>query len=423
MDNLYKILSYLISPFLRIYFYSRCLYGKDNFHDVKNHFGIPTVARPNGPLIWIHAASIGESTSALTYIKHLKKNQKNLNVLLTTITVTSAKILETKLKNFEGCIHQFVVADNPSWVKKFLDYWCPNQAIFLESEIWPNTVSELHQRKIPIFLLNARLSPRSFQRWSYFAKSFSSILKKFTGILAQSDLDFQRYKKFSSDNVFKIDNLKYVNDLLPCNDELLKQLKKFCANKKVFVAASTHFGEEEEILKSHLQLKKIFPLITIIIPRHLNRIREICSLFEKYKIQFLLRSEMNSEKFSESKNFDVILIDTFGEVGTCFRVADVTFVGGSLVHVGGHNIYEPATFGKPVLHGPHMGNAIEVRDFLSENQIAFEVKSYEDIFKYCREFFSDKKLLEDIEKNSKRITKNNSLNQIDAIMKQLNNFH
>ncbi len=410
MGKFYKALSLLLAPILRIYFYSRCLYGKDNWEDVQNHFGQPNKLRPNGELVWIHAVSIGESTAALTYIKHLKENRPCLNILLTTTTVTSAKILESKLKNIEGCIHQFSVADNPRWIRKFLDYWKPKQAFFLESEIWPNTVDELYRRNIPLYLLNARLSPKSFKRWSYLKEFFSSILKKFTAILAQSELDEQRFKFFSDKNVFRIDNLKYANPPLPCNDELLSKLKEICKNKKILVAASTHHGEEEEILKAHLKLRKEFDLVTVIIPRHLNRIPEITKLFDKYQLTYQLRSELSSSVT------DIICIDTFGEVGTCFRLADITFVGGSLVPIGGHNVYEPVVFGKPVLFGSYMDNAIEVKDFVLKNQIGFEVKSYEDIVSHCREFFSHPELLKKIETKIKDLTRNESLQEIDKIV-------
>lgn len=411
MGKLYKTLFSLLSPFLRIYFYSRCLYGKDNWKDVQNHFGQPSKARPTGELVWIHAVSIGESTAALTYIKHLKEQHPQMNILLTTTTVTSAKILESKLKNVEGCIHQFSVVDNPRWIRKFLDYWKPAKAFFLESEIWPNTVDELYKRNIPLFLLNARLSLRSFKRWSYLRKFFSSVLKKFSGILTQSELDEQRFKFFSDQNVFKIDNLKYANPPLPCNDELLSKLKKICKNKKILVAASTHNGEEEEILKAHKKLKKEFDLVTIIIPRHLNRISEITKLFDKCKLAYQLRSQLSSAVT------DIILIDTFGEVGTCFRLADVTFVGGSLVPIGGHNIYEPIVFGKPVLFGPHMDNALEVRDLILKNQVGLEVKSFEDIATHCQNFFSHPEVLKEIETKTKTLTHNESLQQIDEIVK------
>lgn len=411
MDKLYKALFSLLSPLLKVYFYSRCLYGKDNWKDVQNHFGRPNKTRPAGELIWIHAVSIGESTAALTYIKHLKEKSPKTTILLTTTTVTSAKILESKLKNIKGCIHQFSVADNPRWIRKFLDYWKPNKVFFLESEIWPNTVNELYRRNIPLFLLNARLSPRSFKRWSYFKEFFCSVLKKFTGILAQSDLDAQRYGFFSEQNVFKIDNLKYANSPLPCNDELLSKLKEICKNKKTLVAASTHTGEEEEILKAHQKLKKEFNLVTIIVPRHLNRIAEIKKLFDKYHLTYQLRSQLSSVAT------DIILIDSFGEVGTCFRLADITFVGGSLVPIGGHNIYEPVIFGKPVLFGPHMDNALEVRDLVLKNQVGFEVKSSEDIIFYCRDFFSHPEILKKIESKIEALTHNESLQQIDKLVK------
>ena len=411
MGKLYKTLFSLLSPLLKIYFYSRCLYGKDNWEDVQNHFGQPNSPRPDGELIWVHAVSIGESTAALTYIQHLKKKFKNLNILLTTTTVTSAKILESKLKNIDGCIHQFSVADNPRWVCRFLDYWKPKKACFLESEIWPNTVDELRKRNIPFFLLNARLSPRSFKRWSYLKNFFSSILKKFTGILAQSELDEKRFKFFSNQNVFRIDNLKYANSPLPCNNELFSKLRKICKNKKIFVAASTHDGEEAEILKAHQRLEKEFDLVTIIIPRHLNRISGIPKLFGKYQLTYQLRSELSSAIT------DVILVDTFGEVGTCFRLADVTFVGGSLVPIGGHNPYEPVSLGKPVLFGPHMDNALEVRNLILKNQVGFEVKSAEDIASLCRNFFSNPDILKEIETKTKALTHNESLQQIDKIVK------
>lgn len=393
-----------------MYFYSRCLYGKDSWENVQNHFGQPNKPRPDGELIWIHAVSIGESTAALTYIRHLKEKRPYLNILLTTTTITSAKILESKLKNIDGCLHQFSVADNPRWIRRFLDYWIPKQAVFLESEIWPNTIDELYKRNIPLYLLNARLSPRSFKRWSYLKEFFSSILKKFTGILAQSESDEQRFKYFSNQNVFRIDNLKYANPPLPCNDALFSELKEICKNKKILVAASTHNGEEKEILKAHIELKKEFDLITVIIPRHLNRINEITKLFDKYQLTYQLRSKLSPFVT------DIICIDTFGEVGTCFRLADVTFVGGSLVPVGGHNIYEPVVFGKPVLFGPNMDNAMEVRDFILKNKAGFEVESYEDIVFRCRNFFSHTELLKDIEKKMKALTHNESLQQIDKIV-------
>ena len=407
----YSFLCILLAPLIKLYFYSRCLYGKDRFADVKNHFGEPTKKRPEGKLIWLHAASIGESTSALTYINHLLKNHEDLNVLLTTITVTSADILSKKLQDNPRCLHQFVVADNPLWVRKFLYYWNPEKAIFLESEIWPNTINELHKNQIPTYLLNARLSPRSYKRWSKLRDTFSSLLSKFTKILAQSELDKERFADFSPTNTFKIDNLKYANPKPKVDAELLKTLQTIGQNKKIFVAASTHEGEEEAIIQVHKLLQKKLDILTIIIPRHLTRIDKIQKLLDQNCINYALRSNLN-----ENLRPEIICVNTFGEVGTCFELADVTFVGGSLVPIGGHNIYEPVMFGKPVLFGSHMDNALEVKQMLVEKEVAFEVKSSEDIAKHCDDFFSSKDLLNDIQTKAQDATTNNSLQQIDSFI-------
>ena len=408
--KLYRFLFTICSPFLRLYFFVRCLYGKDKKESVKNHFGIATIKRPKGKLIWVHAASIGESTSALTFINHIKKQFPDLNVLITTITVTSAEILQPKIAKIPSCFHQFVVADNPSWIKNFMDYWKVDIAVFLESEIWPNIISEIHARSIPLFLLNARLSPKSFKRWSYFKNSFREILQKFTCILAQSEIDRERYASFSFENTRRIDNLKHANAVLACNEELLATFRKICKGKVVFTAASTHEKEEDIILEAHKKLRKHFDIVTIIIPRHLTRVKRVCEIIENYNCSFSLRSET-----SEDSKCEVYCIDTFGEVGTFFRLADVCFVGGSLVEIGGHNIYEPVALGKPVLFGPYMENAMEVRDFLKEKELGFEVNNSDDICNTCEQLLSGN-TLKNIHERALSITKNNSLNQIDEIM-------
>jgi 3-deoxy-D-manno-octulosonic-acid transferase len=409
MLNIYKALVFILSPFLKIYFYIRCLCGKDRIESVENHFGVATVQRPTGALIWIHAVSIGESTTALTYINHIKKQFPELNILLTTITVTSADILSSKIAKIRGCHHQFMVADNPVWIERFLDHWKPSAVFFLESEVWPSTVDSIYRRGIPLFLLNARLSPRSFGRWRLLKSFFKANLEKFTCILAQSRIDEERFRFFSPGNTRLIDNLKYANDLLPCNDSLLKTFQKICKNKKIFVAASTHEGEEEIILEAHRKLKSKFNLVTFIIPRHLDRIKKICEVFKSHDINFSLRSENNF-----SSNVEVFCVDTFGEVGTFFRLADVCFVGGSLVPVGGHNIYEPVALGKPVLHGPFMDNALEVMNMLKQKQVAFEVKNADEIYEICFALLLNSEKLEKISKLAMAATQNKSLEQIDT---------
>lgn len=402
---------YIVAPFLRLFFYMRCTYGKDKSQSVRNHFGMPTIQRPPGQCIWIHAASVGESLSALTYISHIKEHYPELNILLTTITVTSADLIAKKIANIPGCFHQFAVADHLPWIRRFLDYWQVSAAIFLESEIWPTTVSELSSRKIPTFLLNARLSPRSFHRWQYATNFLASTLSKFTAILTQSQTDSERYRYFSPDNVKVIDNLKYANSILPVDERLLSSFQQICANKKVLAAASTHDKEEDVICRAHKILKEQFDIITIIIPRHLTRIKDVCETISKHQLQYCLRS---AEKLNQTA--EIFCIDSFGEVGTFFRLADVCFVGGSLVPIGGHNILEPVALGKPVLHGRYMDNALEMRDFLQAEQVAFEVASSEDIANICANIFADTDYAKRLHKKAITLTANNSLKQIDEII-------
>jgi 3-deoxy-D-manno-octulosonic-acid transferase len=348
--------------------------------------------------------------AALTYINHIKRQFPDVNVLLTTITVTSTEVLAPKIAKIEGCFHQFAVADNPFWIEKFLNHWQPHVSFFLESEIWPNTIDALHKRKTPFFLLNARLSPRSFEKWKRAKRFFASILQKFTAILAQSDIDFQRFSSFSPQNTKYMDNLKYANEPLPCDNGLLKIFQKICVGKKVFVAVSTHEKEEDIVLEAHKKLKTKFDIVTIIIPRHLTRIKKICEIFQRHKVIFSLRSE------NLIKNSEVFCIDTFGEIGTFLRLADLCFVGGSLIPIGGHNIYEPIALGKPVLHGPFMANALAVRDFLHQKQVAFEVKNADDISEICTSLFLDSSKLESICQRAHEVSTNKALQQIDDIV-------
>jgi 3-deoxy-D-manno-octulosonic-acid transferase len=337
-----------------------------------------------------------------------------MQILLTTTTVASANLLRPKIARIEGCFHQFCVADHPVWIRKFLYHWRPCGAFFLESEIWPNIIGELYKRKIPIFLLNARLSQRSFCRWLKIRGFLAHTLKKFTMILAQSEMDRERYARFSSENVVRMDNLKYANDPLLCDDNLLEICRRMCVGRRVLVAASTHEGEEKILLEAHCGLRKEFNLITIIIPRHVSRVDQIYETAQKYGAKLSLRSH---ETFSN--DCDIFCVDTFGEVGTFFQLADICFVGGSLVPVGGHNICEPALFGKPVLHGPFIDNARESAELLKNLQIAFEVRTATDICYVCEEFWKNPDRLIALAERAATISKNRALAQIDEATEKL----
>jgi 3-deoxy-D-manno-octulosonic-acid transferase len=389
---------------------------------VKNSFGESDTVRPSGSLIWVHAASIGEAVAALTYIRHVKESREDLNVLLTTCTVTSADIVRPKLEKIPGCVHQFVVADNPAWIEKFLDSWRPSAAFFLESEIWPNTVDALHCRTIPIYLLNAGLSRRSFERWKKVDTLLTETLRKFSCIFARSDADLERFEYFSPLNTVRADNLKYAGTKLPCNEELAEIFRNICAGKKILVAASTHEKEEEIIAAAHVMLKEKFDVMTVIIPRHLSGVKRVGAAAQKRNLSCFFRSELSGKpeeylSADSKKSCDICCVDTFGEVGTFLRAADVCFVGGSLTPIGGHNLYEPVALGKAVLHGPYTEKIAEMRDFLKAEKLAFEVKNAHDICEICTQIFSDEKLRQEISEKALSVTKNNALSQIDSVVK------
>lgn len=409
----YRVLSQILSPLIRLYFYGRCWSGKDEKENVKNHFGLPTLERPEGKLIWIHAASIGEANSALTYIRHFKKKHPDMKVLLTTITLTSARMFREKVNAIPGCCHQFVVADVPGWVNRFLDYWQPSSVMFLESEIWPNIVNELHKRNIPMYLLNARLSDKSFENWKRAKDFMHNILLKFNKILAQSRDDTEKFKYFGTDNVVQIDNLKYANSVLPCDEGVLEAFRSFCSGRHIFTAVSTHEGEEEVILRAHKLMNREMPVTTIIIPRHIQRVPKIIEMAGKLNLTCSIKSAAVKGYLAQS---DIFIIDTYGEVGTFCRLAQVTFIGGSLVNLGGHNILEPAALGKVVLHGPYMSNFSEIAENLHKLNVAYEVKNAEDIARICLQMFKNPELLKEISETIPEKVQNKSLEQIDNLV-------
>lgn len=411
----YKVLTYSMYPFIKLWFYLRCLTGKDRLHNVKNHFGVATIKRPKGKFIWIHAASIGESLSAVTYINHLKKVYPDINILITTITVTSADILSKRLNSIKNCYHQYVVADALPWIRKFLDYWDVSAAVFLESEVWPNIIEELDERKIPVYLLNARLSKKSFERWRLLKKTAVGIFSKYTKILAQSELDKERFSFFSEFNVVKIDNLKYANATLPVDENLREMFTKIFFRKKVFVAASTHASEEAIIFEAFKKIRADFDTALVLIPRHLDRVSELKEYFKNEK--FFLRSEVHSDDLENFKVADICIVDTFGEVGTFFKLADLCFVGGSLVPIGGHNIYEPIALSKTVMFGPYMDNALEVRDLLIAKGVGFEVKNASSIAALSLRLLSAPEEMTELFKKAESLSKNKSLEQIDRFIK------
>ena len=359
----FYLLSVLLVPFVKAltsYRLKKGLEEKDRIHE---RYGISSVERPRDPLIWIHAASVGETISLIPLIKAYKTHYPTHNILLTTTTVTAASIIKQRLSGL--CIHQYVPFDVGPWVKRFLKDWKPQLAVLVESELWPNMITQVHKMKIPLVLLNARLSDRSYHRWLKFRCLAKQLLSRFSLCLAQSPRIAERLIHLGACNVEVMANLKFAADPLPVSADILQKLSHLCEGRAIWVAASTHASEEEIVIQTHHDLKKQFPnLLTILIPRHPSRSNKVEKLCEDSGLSVQSHSTINA---NSTADFDVYLVDTIGELGLFFSLSSIVFIGGSFVSVEGHNPIEPALFKCAVLWGPRMSNFKDVCAHLSDD--------------------------------------------------------
>ena len=359
----FYLLSILLLPFVRALTSYRLKNGLEEKNRTKERYGFASLERPRDPLIWIHAASVGETISLIPLIKSYKANYPTHSILLTTTTVTAASIVKERLSDF--CIHQYVPFDVGPWVNRFLKYWKPQLAVLVESELWPNMITQIYKMKIPLVLLNARLSNRSYHRWLKFKFLARLLLSRFSLCLAQSPQTAERLVHLGASKVEVMANLKFAADPLPVSTEKLQELSPLFKGRAIWVAASTHLGEEEITIQTHQDLKKQFPnLLTILIPRHPYRCDKIKKLCENSGLLVQTHSTLNTET---SPNFDIYLVDTIGELGLFFSLSSIVFIGGSFVSVEGHNPIEPALFKCAVLWGPRMSNFKDVCAHLSND--------------------------------------------------------
>jgi 3-deoxy-D-manno-octulosonic-acid transferase len=340
--------------------------GKEDPERLPERYGKASLPRPpNGQLIWFHGASVGESLSLLKLVQHLNAMRPFVNILVTTGTVTSAQLMARRLP--EGVFHQYVPLDVPHWVSAFLDHWKPQLVVFLESEIWPNSIDEVKQRNIPLVQLNARVSDKSFRQWLRFPRTARKLFQKFDLFLTPSpttamnlgDILGNRWDPRIKHHV----NLKLMGDPPPFDSKEAQRIQEIIGPRKLWAATSTHKGEEAMVLEAHRTLKKeaaLENLLTILVPRHPHRTPEILDLIEKNNLKVARHSlgEMPTE------TVDVWLIDTMGDMGLVYALVDIAFVGGSLVPVGGHNPIEAIQLGAVVLHGPFIYNMVDLYESL-----------------------------------------------------------
>ncbi len=359
----YRILSIILFPFVEIYLFWRVYKKKEDRRRLKERFGQATQNRPSGEVIWVHAVSVGETNSVLSLVDELLQTLPHISILFTTTTLTSAATVASKLPQFEGrVIHQFLPVDSYICVKNFLNFWEPTKVIFVESEIWPNLIFEACAMGSEVFLVNARMSKKSADKWHFASKFGFRIFDCFSAIFVQSEDDQQRFCELSNSEVLFLGNLKSQARDLVFNPAELENLKARIGDRKYWLAASTHKGEEEFVIQTHRELKKLFPdLLTIIVPRHPNRAEEIIALFGD------LNFTQRSKKQTISDTTEIYLADSLGELGTFYRLAKFAFVGGSLFEIGGHTPFEAIKLGCAVISGRGVFNNKEIYRQLEEN--------------------------------------------------------
>jgi 3-deoxy-D-manno-octulosonic-acid transferase len=345
----YRLLTAVAVPVVDLALHYRRRHGKEHTERMGERRGESSVARPDGPLVWLHGASVGEMISILPLIERIRA--RGIPVLVTSGTLTSAEVAGRRLP--PGVIHQFAPVDMPQFVARFLDHWRPNLALFVESDLWPNLLMASAERDIPMILINGRVSERSFKRWRLAPRTIGAMLGRFDLCLAQTAEDAARYAALGAPRYKTIGNLKLDAEDLPADATRLWQLQTAVGTRPIFAAASTHPGEEIELVDVHRRLKQSFPrLLTILVPRHPERGTGVAGIVRGAGLKLAQRS------LGEMPNPDteIYVADTLGELGLIYRIAPIVFIGGSLVPHGGQNPIEAAKLGAAVLHGPHVRN-------------------------------------------------------------------
>ena len=369
MLSLYRLVSDGGAPLIRLYLWLRKARGKEDEARFGERLGFPGRERPKGALCWAHAASVGESLSLLPLIAHLIAERPGLNVLVSTGTVTSARLMADRLP--AGAFHQYVPVDRIAYVRRFLDHWRPDVALWAESEFWPNLLVETSARNIPLILINGRISPRSFSGWQRFGGLIKEVLGKFDLCLGQSDTDAERLRQLGALNAKSVGNLKFSVPPLPVEEGILSKLLDVLGARPRWLAASTHSGEEDMAAAVHRRLAGKHPgLLTVIVPRHPDRGGKIAARLRRQGLDVAMRSADDGIK----PETDIYLADTMGEMGLFFRFVGIAFMGKSLVPLGGQNPLEAAKLDCAIIHGPHMMNFENIAARLDKAGAAIEVE-------------------------------------------------
>lgn len=370
---LYRAASVAFAPLSPAVLYCRRKWRHDEDERLGERLGWPSQPRPDGPLAWLHGASVGESLALLPLIERL--SARGFAILVSTGTSSAAAVIAPRLP--AGALHQFLPLDVPQFLARFLDHWQPNLALVADCEIWPNLFLAIKRRSIPLLLINARISQRSFRRWRWFPHVIAALLDAVDLCLAQSEADAERFALLGVRHVKVAGNLRYDVIAPPADRQSLASFAARVGSRPVWVAASTHRGEEEILLTAHQMLAQIVPdLLTVIVPRHARRGAAIAALAAS-------RGLVAARRSTETDDFlpEIYIADTTGELGLFYRLGGIVFLGKSLAEAlgGGQNPIEAAKLGCAILHGPNVGNFTEVYSALDSARGAVTVADADTI--------------------------------------------
>ena len=410
MFLIYQILFFFIFLISPLIIFFRILKKKDHKTRFLEKFTIFSKKRKSGNLIWFHGSSVGEILSVIPLIEKYEKDKSINQILVTSTTLSSSKIINNF--NFKKTIHQFYVLDLFFLTSRFINFWKPNIAIFIESEIWPSMFKQIHKKKIPLLLLNARLTKKTYINWNKFNNFSKSIFQLITKAYPQNYETINFLKKIGVKKIKFIGNLKFSENYSKKNDRINFKLKNQFKNKKIWIASSTHYNEEIFCAKVHMELKKkINNLLTIIIPRHIDRVPEIISDLKKFNLNVF----KHTTKIKNLSKADIYLVDTFGETQKFFKLCASVFLGGSIIKRGGQNPLEPARYGAKIFHGPNIENFKDVYKLLKSLKISKKIKTYNSLASSIRFKKHANKAMK-IDKIGKIILKK-TINEIDFQIK------
>lgn len=364
--------------------------GKEDINRFNERIGRPSKPRPEGRLIWMHGASVGESISMLPLIHRLLEIYPDAHIMVTTGTLTSAEVMAKRLP--ERAFHQYLPIENPVFAARFIRYWHPDIALWFESEFWPAMLSCIKRKNIPLILVNGRISNKSFKRWQQFEFVIKELLDCFTLCLGQSDEDAYRLRVLGAKNTMCLGNLKYAGLPLPVDEDKKNEISEQIKDRTVWLVSSTHDDEEMKIGRFLNDLTQKIPnLLTVVVPRHPNRGAEIAqAMHEKLGLNVSLRSK--NEKITPKTN--VYLADTIGELGIWYDLIPLVFVGGSLIPHGGQNFMEPSRCRDAVIVGPHMHNFTDAMNRARKADAVMQVNDVLDLMELVGNLLSNPDLLE-----------------------------